>query len=45
MYLVDLIWYGTFSTKLLTDNHHNSIVILSVHWCVWKVGEGFSDRV
>ena len=29
--------YGTLSTELLTDHHHNSIIKLSVHWCVWKV--------
>ena len=37
--------YSTFSTKLLTDYHHNSIIKLSVRWCVWKVGEGFSNQV
>ena len=26
--------YGTFSTELLTDYHHNSIIKLSIHWWV-----------
>ena len=26
--------YGTISTELLTDYHHNSIIKLSVRWCV-----------
>ena len=33
------------STELPTDYHHISIIKLSVRWCVWKVGEGFPDRV
>ena len=37
--------YGTLSTELLTDYHHINIKKLSVRWCVWKVGEGFPDRV
>ena len=28
----------TPSTELLNDYHHNSIIKLSVRWCVWKVG-------
>ena len=37
---------GTLSTELLTDYHHNSIIKLSVRWCVcvWTVGEGFPDQ-
>ena len=31
--------------ELPTDYHHISIMKLSVHWCVWKVEEGFPDRV
>ena len=27
------------STELPTDYHHNSIIELSVCWCVWKIGE------
>ena len=39
------IYSGTvLSTELLTVDHHDSIK-LSVRWCVWKVGEGFPDRV
>ena len=38
--------YGTLCTELLTDNHHNSIIKLSVSLvCVWKVWEGFPCRV
>ena len=37
--------YGTPSTELLTDYHDNSIIKLSVLWCVGKVAEGFHDRV
>ena len=33
------------STKLPTDHHLNSIIELSVCWCVWKVGEVFPCRV
>ena len=36
--------YSTISTELLTDYHHNSIIKLSGR-CVWKVGEGFPDRI
>ena len=32
-------------TELPTDYHHNSIIELSVCWCVWKVGEGLPGRV
>ena len=32
--------YGNLSTELLTDYHHNSIIKLSVRWCLLKVGEG-----
>ena len=41
-------WIGgflTLFTKLLTDYHYNSIIKLSVRWCVWKVWEGFPCRV
>ena len=34
-----------FSTELPTDYHHNSIIELSIRWCVWKVEEGFPSRV
>ena len=34
--------YGIVSTELLIDYHH---IELNVCWCVWKVGEGFFDRV
>ena len=37
--------YCTLSTIVLTFYHHTSIIKLSVRWCVWKVGEGFADRV
>ena len=37
--------FSTLSTELLTDYHLNSIIKLSVHWCVWRVREGFSGRV
>ena len=33
-------WIGgflTLFTELLTDYHYNSIIKLSVRWCVWKV--------
>ena len=33
------------STELLTDYQHNSIIKLTVRWCVWKVREGFPGRV
>ena len=33
------------STELPTDYHHNSIIGLSVRWCLWKVGEGFPGWV
>ena len=36
--------YGTLSTELLTDYHHNTIMKFRVRWCVWKVGEGFPGR-
>ena len=32
------------TTELLTDSHHDSIIELSVCWCVWNVGEGFPGR-
>ena len=38
-------WHGILSTDLLTDYHHNSIVKLSLRWCVWKVEEVLPDRV
>ena len=33
------------STELPTGYHHNSIIELSVRWCVWKVGEEFRGRI
>ena len=36
---------STLSNELLTNYHHNSIIKLSICWCVWKVGEGFPDQV
>ena len=35
--------YGALSTKLLTDYHHNSIVKLSIRWCVCE-GRGRISR-
>ena len=31
---------STLSTELLTDHHHDSIIKLSVHCCVWKTLNG-----
>ena len=31
--------YGAFSTKLLSEYPYNSIIKLSICWCVWKVRE------
>ena len=28
------------STELPTGYHHNGIIVLSIRWCVWQVGEG-----
>ena len=36
--------YGTFSTELLTDYHHTSIIKLCLCWCVWMVGKDFPIR-
>ena len=33
------------STDLSTGYHHNSIIEMSIRWCVWEVGEGFHGRV
>ena len=35
----------TLFTELLTDYHYNSIIKLSIRWCVWKVWEGLPCRV
>ena len=37
--------YCTLSTKLLTTIVLNSVIKLSIGWCVWKVGEGFPGQV
>ena len=37
--------YGIFSTVLFTDCHHNSIIKISIHFCVWKAREGFLGQV
>ena len=39
------VGYGTISTELLTNNHHISIIKLSIWCCVWKVGKGFHNRI
>ena len=41
LHTAEMVWY--FSTELLTDYHHISIIKLSVRWCVRKVEEGFPD--
>ena len=33
------------STELPTDYHHNSIIKVSICWCVWKLREGFLGRL
>ena len=37
---IDMSYQTFLSTN--TNYHHNSIIKLSIRWCVWKVGEGFS---
>ena len=33
------------SIELPTDYHYNIIIVVIIRWCVWKLGEGFPERV